>query len=328
MRRETGDGRRGIRYRLASLLLVLGMAAPLGAQDRGATALGSALQGIGNTMRVLMIGAHPDDEDTQVIAWLSRGRHVETAYLSLTRGDGGQNAIGNELGEALGVIRTEELLAARRVDGGKQFFTRAYDYGFSKNAEEAFTQWPHEELLRDVVTIVRAYRPHVIIGVFSGTPRDGHGQHQAAGILAREAYDLAADTVRIPRSASAGNGPWTVSKFYRGASFRRENATFSFNVGEYDPLLGKSYAEIAAISRSQHRSQAFGTLQPLGARLDFLQREHSRVPAPADAKAEQGLFDGIDTTWARHRREVKGAVALAALDSLPAAIPLGICARP
>ena len=157
------------------------LAIEVAAQDRGAAALGKAIQGLDGTMRVLMIGAHPDDEDTQVISWLSKGRHVETAYLSLTRGDGGQNAIGNELGEALGVIRTEELLAARRVDGGRQFFTRAYDYGFSKNAEEAFRQWPHDSLLRDVLTVVRAFKPHVIIGVFSGTPRDGHGQHQASG---------------------------------------------------------------------------------------------------------------------------------------------------
>ena len=289
------------------------------AQERGAAALGAAIQGLGVNTRVLVIGAHPDDEDTQVIAWLSRGRHVETAYLSLTRGDGGQNAIGNELGEALGVIRTGELLAARRVDGGRQFFTRAYDYGFSKNAEEAFTQWPHDSLLRDVMTVVRSFRPHVIISVFSGTPRDGHGQHQAAGILAREAYDWAADTVRVPRSATAGFGAWTVQKFYRGASFRRENATLAFNVGEYDPLLGRSYAEIAAISRSQHRSQAFGTLQPLGVRMDYLQREASRVAAPEDPKAERSLFDGIDTTWARFRGALQGP-ALAALDSLPAAM--------
>lgn len=281
--------------------------------------LGAALRGLGVNTRVLVIGAHPDDEDTQVISWLSRGRHVETAYLSLTRGDGGQNAIGNELGEALGVIRTEELLAARRVDGGKQFFTRAYDYGFSKNAEEAFTQWPHDSLLRDVLTVVRSFKPHVIISVFSGTPRDGHGQHQAAGILAREAYDWSADTIRVPRSATAGYGAWTVSKFYRGASFRRDNATISFNVGEYDPLLGRSYAEIAAISRSQHRSQAFGTLQPLGVRFDYLQREATRVPAPEDPKAERSIFDGIDTTWARFRSGPTNTASRAALDSLPQA---------
>ncbi len=300
----------------------LALLAPLvtaAAQERGAAALGAALRGLGVSTRVLIIGAHPDDEDTQVISWLSRGRHVETGYLSLTRGDGGQNAIGNELGEALGVIRTEELLAARRIDGGKQFFTRAYDYGFSKNAEEAFTQWPHDSLLRDVLTVVRAFKPHVIISVFSGTTRDGHGQHQAAGILGREAYDWSADTVRVPRSATAGYGAWTVAKFYRGASFRRENATLSFNVGEYDPLVGRSYAEIAAISRSQHRSQAFGTLQPLGVRLDYLQREASRVAAPEDPKAERSLLDGIDTTWARFRAQVTDAASRAALDSLPQA---------
>jgi LmbE family N-acetylglucosaminyl deacetylase len=292
---------------------------PARAQERGAAALGSAIQGLGVNTRVLVIGAHPDDEDTQVISWLSRGRHVETAYLSLTRGDGGQNAIGNELSEALGVIRTEELLAARRVDGGRQFFSRAYDYGFSKSADEAFTQWPHDSLLRDVITIVRYFKPHVIISVFSGTPRDGHGQHQAAGILAREAYDWSGDTLRVPRSATQGYGAWTVSKFYRGASFRRENATLSFNVGEYDPLLGRSYAEIAAISRSQHRSQAFGTLQPLGVRMDFLQREASRVAAPEDARSERSIFDGIDTTWARLRPVMRDDASRAALDSLPAA---------
>src|SRR5687768_8141927 len=292
---------------------------PAHAQDRGASALGAALRGLGVSTRVLIIGAHPDDEDTQVIAWLSRGRNVETAYLSLTRGDGGQNIIGNELGEALGVIRTEELLAARRVDGAKQFFTRAYDYGFSKNAEEAFTQWPHDSLLRDVLTVVRSFKPHVIISVFTGTPRDGHGQHQAAGILAREAYDWSGDTARVPRASTHGYGAWTVSKFYRGASFRRDSATFTMNVGEYDPVLGRSYAEIAAISRSQHRSQAFGTLQPLGIRLDYLQREASRAPAPVDPKAERSIFDGMDTTWTRFRVSVRDTGSLAALDSLPAA---------
>jgi len=315
--RGTGYGARGITPLLG--LLVLLLAGPVHAQDRSAAALGSAIQGLGNTMRVLMIGAHPDDEDTQVVTWLSRGLHVETAYLSLTRGDGGQNIIGNELGEALGVVRTGELLAARRVDGGRQYFTRAYDYGFSKNAEEAFTQWPHDSLLRDVLTVVRAFRPHVIISVFTGTPRDGHGQHQASGILAREAYDLAGDTARVPRSATAGHGAWTVSKFYRGTFFQRDNATLTFNVGAYDPLMGRSYAELAAISRSQHRSQAFGTLQPLGVRFDAVQREASRAPAPPDAKSERSLFDGIDTTWARLRGDIAGADARSALDSLPAA---------
>lgn len=303
--------------------LVLAALVPLataGAQERGAAALGAAIRGLGVSGRVLIIGAHPDDEDTQVITWLSRGRHIETAYLSLTRGDGGQNVIGNELGEGLGVIRTEELLAARRIDGGRQFFTRAYDYGFSRNAEEAFTHWPRDSLLLDVLTIVRAFKPHIIISVFTGTPRDGHGQHQAAGILARDAYDMSGDTARYPRAVTAGHGGWTVSKLYRGATnaARRVDATLILNVGEYDPLLGRSYAELAAISRSQHRSQAFGALQPLGVRFDAVQREATRVAAPQDAKAERSMFDGVDTTWTRFRARVSGA-ARAALDSLPAA---------
>src|SRR5215208_7773084 len=178
--------------------MLLAGAPRLSAQERGAAALGELVAGLGTTTRVLMIGAHPDDEDTQMIAYLAKARHIETAYLSLTRGDGGQNLIGNELGQVLGMIRTEELLAARRIDGGKQYFTRAFDFGFSKNAEETLTQWSRDSILRDVVTVVRAFRPHVIVAVFSGTPADGHGHHQVSGILAREAYDVSADTVRFP----------------------------------------------------------------------------------------------------------------------------------
>ncbi|MEO8879936.1 MAG: PIG-L family deacetylase, partial [Gemmatimonadaceae bacterium] len=166
---------------------------PCLAQERGATALGDALAGLPVSVRVLVIGAHPDDEDNRLLTYLAKGRHADVAYLSLTRGDGGQNLIGNELGEALGVIRTEELLAARRVDGAQQYFTRAYDFGFSKSAAESFKHWPHDTLLTDVVTVVRAFRPQIIIAVFSGTPRDGHGHHQVSGILAREAYDVAGD---------------------------------------------------------------------------------------------------------------------------------------
>src|ERR671931_2438200 len=199
-----------------SSLVLAPPAAP--AQERGAAALGELIQGLGVNARVLVIGAHPDDEDTQLIAWLARGRHVETAYLSLTRGDGGQNLIGNELGEALGVIRTEELLAARRIDGAHQYFTRAYDFGFSKTAEETFRHWPHDSVLGDVVKVVRAFRPHVIISIWSGTPQDGHGHHQAAGILAREAYDASADTARFP--ADTFGAPWAVPKFYRNTSYR------------------------------------------------------------------------------------------------------------
>ena len=289
------------------------------AQDRGAAALAPLISGLGVSARVLVIAAHPDDEDTQLITWLTKGRHVETAYLALTRGDGGQNLIGNELGEPLGAIRTEELLAARRMDGGRQYFTRAFDFGFSRNAEETLTQWSRDSILRDVVTVVRAFRPHVIVSVFSGTPADGHGHHQVAGMLAREVYDMSADTLRFPRAATAGRGPWTVSKFYRGAFFRNQQlATIRMNVGEYDPVLGRSFSEIAADSRSQHKSQAMGSLQQKGARFDQLMREAARA-GPADPKTETTIFDGVDTTWARFDAAMQTPAQHAALDSLPAA---------
>jgi LmbE family N-acetylglucosaminyl deacetylase len=284
---------------LFACAVLLALTAPRSAagQDRGAAALDHLVHGLTVTPRVLVIAAHPDDEDTQLITWLSRGRHVETAYLSLTRGDGGQNLIGNELGEALGAIRTAELLAARRVDGGRQFFTRAYDFGFSKTAEETFTHWDREELLRDVVTVVRAFRPHVIVAIFSGTSRDGHGHHQVAGIVARDAYDVSADTVRFPVEQY---GPsWEAMKFYRGARFTGVQATLTFNVGEFDPIAGRSYAEIAGESRSQHRSQGFGVLQRRGVVMGAVARQASRVNEATPATNERSIFDGIDTSLAR-----------------------------
>ena len=243
-------------------------------------------------MRVLWIAAHPDDEDTNLISWLARGRNVETAYLSLTRGDGGQNLIGNELGEALGVIRTEELLAARRIDGAHQYFGRAYDFGFSKTADETRKHWPQDSLLQDVITVMRAFKPHIVATTFSGTPRDGHGQHQISAIVARDAYNLAADTVRFP--ADKFGAPWTPLKFYRLAFFSPQERTLAINIGEYNPYLGLSYQEIAANSRSQHKSQGFGALIRKGVVWDYLTREDSRVPAPS-AKEELSIFAGIDT---------------------------------
>ncbi len=244
-------------------------------------------------MRVLWIAAHPDDEDTNLIAWLARGRNVETAYMSLTRGDGGQNLIGNELGEALGVIRTEELLAARRIDGAHQYFGREYDFGFSKSAEETLRHWPRDSVLNDVMTVMRAFRPHIVITTFSGTPRDGHGHHQVSAIIAREAYERAADTVRFP--VSRFGRPWMPLKLYRLARFSPQDRTLAINVGEYNPYLGLSYQEIAADSRSQHKSQGEGTLRRKGVVYDYLMREDSRVPAPP-AKEEQSIFAGLDTT--------------------------------
>ncbi|MDQ2766053.1 MAG: PIG-L family deacetylase, partial [Gemmatimonadota bacterium] len=293
---------------------------PCIAQERGATALGDALAGLPVSVRVLVIGAHPDDEDNRLLTWLAKGRHADVAYLSLTRGDGGQNLIGNELGEALGVIRTEELLAARRVDGAQQYFTRAFDFGFSKSAAETFKHWPHDTLLADVVTVVRAFRPQVIIAVFSGTPRDGHGHHQVSGILAREAYDAAGDSVRFPAIATKGLAPWTPLKFYRNSSYSGgAGATFVYNAGEYSPLLGRSFAQIAGESRSQHQSQGQGSLQRKGYIAGSVRREDSRAPAPKDPTKERSIFDGIDTTYRRLRGEVSAAQR-PRVDSLAAAL--------
>ncbi len=277
-------------------LLALSLPLTLRAQQ-GAVALNDLTGALGTTARVLMIGAHPDDEDTQLLGWLARGAKVDAAYLSLTRGDGGQNAIGNELGEALGVIRTEELLAARRTDGARQFFTRAYDFGFSKTAAETFRHWPKDSVFGDVVRIVRAFRPQLIIAVFSGTPRDGHGHHQVSGMLAKEAYDASMDTLRFP--VATYGAPWTVSKFYRAARFNAAAATLKIDVGVYDPIRGQSLGEIAGLSRSQHRSQGFGVAQPRGSLIDYVRREASRVNEATPADKEVSLFDGFEPSLAR-----------------------------
>ena len=287
----------------AVALFALAAVGSLGAQDRGAPQLDQLVRGLTVSARVLVIAAHPDDEDTQAIAWLTRGKRVETAYLSLTRGDGGQNLIGNELGEALGAIRTEELLAARRIDGGRQYFTRAFDFGFSKNAEETAKHWPRDSLLGDVVTVIRSFRPHVIYSIWSGTRADGHGHHEMAGMLAREAFDAALDTVRFP--ARRFGEPWTPLKFYlRGAGI-------VLPVNDYDPVLGRTYADIAMDSRSQHRSQGFAGVAlraavpgGRGGRGGFnfggsVIRAATRVNQSVAPEAETSIFDGVDTTFAR-----------------------------
>lgn len=279
-----------------ALLLALAPRSASG-QDRGAIALDQLVRGLSVTGRVLMVGAHPDDEDTALLAWLAKGHQVHAAYLSLTRGDGGQNEIGNELGEALGAIRTEELLAARRIDGAQQFFSRAYDFGFSKNAAETFRHWDREALTGDVVRVIRAFRPHVVVGVWSGTRADGHGHHEASGIIARDGFDAAADTVRFP--VRTHGRPWTPLKLYRGAWARNRPATLAVQVGTLDPVLGRSVAEVAAESRSQHRSQGFGVLGTRAAAETRLTREVSRVNEAVPPTDETSPFDGIDTSFAR-----------------------------
>jgi LmbE family N-acetylglucosaminyl deacetylase len=274
--------------------------APAAAQaleGTGAVATGLLLRQMDGVKRVLMIAAHPDDEDTSLLTTLAREWGAETAYLSLTRGDGGQNVIGPELWEGLGVVRTGELMAARDLDGGRQYFTRAFDYGFSKTADEALSLWPREELLADVVWVVRSFRPHVIVSVFSGTPRDGHGQHQAAGIVAREAFAAAGDRTRFPEQLVAGLEMWQPAKLYesrrggfggRGGGPEPEGVTIP--TGDLDPLLGRSAYQLSMESRSQHRSQDMGSRQPAGPRSTGVVLVDSRVAG------DGGFFAGIDTT--------------------------------
>ena len=252
--------------------------------DRGTTGLLQVLRKLNNSASVLMIGAHPDDEDTALLAYLARGENARTGYLSLTRGDGGQNIIGPELGEALGVIRTEELLQARRLDGAEQFFTRAYDYGFSKTLTEAKAKWNEEVILCDAVRVIRHFRPLVVVSQFSGTPQDGHGQHQYAGYITPLAVRAAAD---MNQCGSAGD-PWTVQKVYvrhRGQGEPR----LRINTGKYDPLLGRSYFEIAMEARSQHKSQEQGVLELRGDQFSTLNLIGSE-------QKEKSIFDGLDTS--------------------------------
>ncbi|MDQ6676124.1 MAG: PIG-L family deacetylase [Acidobacteriota bacterium] len=249
---------------------------------------------------VLMIAAHPDDENTAALAYWARGRNLETAYLSATRGEGGQNLIGSEQGDLLGVIRTQELLEARRIDGAGQFFTRAIDFGFTKTPAETFAKWGHDEILSDMVWVIRRYRPDVVVLRFSGTPRDGHGQHQASAILGKEAYFAAADETRYPEQLKYA-APWQAKRLmYNVLSFTPEmekeaaaaKGKIEFDTGQFNPVLGKSYAEIAGLSRSEHRSQAMGSAERKGPSKNYL------ITLAGDA-AKTDLFDGIDTSWKR-----------------------------
>jgi LmbE family N-acetylglucosaminyl deacetylase len=291
--------------RLATALLALLVTAaapePTAAQTEiegdGAAALGVALRRLGTTKRVLMIAAHPDDENTALIAELALGDGADVAYLSLTRGEGGQNLIGAELQEGLGLIRSEELLAARRLDGARQFFTRAYDYGFSRSADEAFSQWPRDSLLADVVAVVRRYRPDIIVSVFSGTPADGHGQHQAAGILARDAFAAAGDAARFPQQLVRGLAPHPPKYLFQAMWRPPQDPPLRLATGDLDPLFGRSRFQIAMQSRSRHRSQDMGRAEPIGPQTTALRVMAGDFPAGA-----RTLFAGLDTTLVQHAR--------------------------
>jgi LmbE family N-acetylglucosaminyl deacetylase len=249
---------------------------------------------------VLYIAAHPDDENTRLIAYLANEKFLRTGYLSLTRGDGGQNLIGSEQGIELGMIRTQELLAARRIDGGEQFFTRAYDFGFSKNPEETFTKWSHDSILSDMVWVIRNFRPDIIITRFATDGSGGHGHHTASAMLAEEAFDAAADPTRFPEQLQYVS-VWKTRRMFWNVStrFANPNADMSpyikLDVGGYNPLLGKSYGEIAAESRSMHKSQGFGSAKQRGESFEYFKS------IKGDTTGLKDIFEGIDFTWKRFK---------------------------
>lgn len=250
---------------------------------------------------VLYLAAHPDDENTRLIAWLENEKLARSAYLSLTRGDGGQNLIGIEKGDAMGVLRTQELLEARKIDGAEQFFSRAVDFGYSKTAEETLEIWDKQAILADVVYTIRKFRPDVIVTRFPPDSRGGHGHHTASALLAEEAFDLAADKNSFPEQLQyvevwqAKRILWNTSVWWDKQLPEKAAKTDDYikiDIGEYSEILGLSYSEIASDSRSQHKSQGFGAERARGSQIEYL--KHSK-----GEKVKQDLFEGINCTWSR-----------------------------
>ena len=253
---------------------------------------------------VLYVAAHPDDENTRLLAYLANERRFRTGYLSLTRGDGGQNLIGNEQGIDLGLIRTQELLSARRIDGAEQFFSRAYDFGYSKNPEEALRIWGHNKILSDVVWVIRKFRPDVIITRFPTTGEGGHGHHTASAILAGEAFDAAADATKFPEQLKYVS-VWQAKRLlWNTFNFGNTNTTredqFKIDAGVYNPILGKSYGEIAAESRSRHKSQGFGVPAQRGKSIEYFSTIKGEKPL-------NDLMDEIDISAARSGMNTSGS---------------------
>lgn len=247
---------------------------------------------------VLYIAAHPDDENNTFLPYLAKEKLYRTAYLSLTRGDGGQNLIGPEQGIELGLIRTQELLAARRQDGAEQYFTRAYEFGYSKSAAEALRIWDKEKILADVVWIIRRYQPDIIINRFPGDARAGHGHHAASGILGAEAYTAAADPTRFPEQFAYGVKPWQAKRilwnsFNFGGNMNTTSPDqFSFDISQFNASLGKSYGEIGAEARSMHKSQGEGRPRRRGPFQEYFSTIGGEAPV-------NDLMDGINTSWSR-----------------------------
>ncbi|MCA1612860.1 MAG: PIG-L family deacetylase [Acidobacteria bacterium] len=266
--------------------------------EEGAVGLGLLIRRLQTTASVLHVGAHPDDEDSALIARLARFDGARVAYLSLNRGEGGQNRIGPELFDALGVIRTEELLQARRLDGGEQFFARTFDFGFTKTRAEAAARWGEREVLGDMVRVIRSFRPLVVVSRWKGTADDGHGQHQLAGHLAPLAFRAAADPAEFPEQLAEGLRPWQAQKFYVSDNGRAGEVAglARAETGAHDPLTGRSPYELALEGRSQHKSQEQGALELRGPQTSGVRLVERAPGAAQSAAAERGLFGGLDTS--------------------------------
>jgi LmbE family N-acetylglucosaminyl deacetylase len=330
----------GVKLLLGAIALAASFSSlPAQSSLSGAAEIEQSLYKLNELGTILHIAAHPDDERTAVLAYFARGRHMRTAYLSLTRGEGGQNLIGSEQGAQLGLIRTQELLAARQIDGAEQFFTRAIDFGFTRTADETLQKWGHDRILSDVVWVIRRYRPDVILLGFSGTPRDGHGQHQTSAILGKEAFAAAADPKMFPEQLKYVQ-VWQAKRLAQAAGFggfglgagapaagnggrggrggaasapagiappvpEAENGPAA-DTGAFNPILGYSYEELAVLSRSMHHSQGTGAMRRPGA-------SRATFTIIGGAPATKDLFDGIDTTW---NRLPGGAAVKAILDQV------------
>lgn len=269
---------------------------PLLAQTQSSAEILLKLQKLNQVGSVLYIAAHPDDENTRLLSYLANERKLRTAYLSITRGDGGQNLVGKEQGEALGLIRTQELLAARRTDGAEQFFTRANDFGYSKNPDETLEFWHHDSTLADMVWVIRNFKPDVIINRFPTTGEGGHGHHTASAILALEAFEAAANPAKFPEQLKYTQ-VWQVKRiFWNTFNFGGNNTTspdqLKIDVGLFNALLGKNYGEIASESRSMHKSQGFGSARQRGEMIEYFKQ------LKGDS-VKLDIFENIDQSWKR-----------------------------
>lgn len=277
------------------LVLLISLQFSMAQPRRNSTAdIRLSLEKLNTLGSILYVAAHPDDENTRLLSYYANEKHFRATYISMTRGDGGQNLIGSEQGELLGVIRAQELLAARRVDGAEQMFSRAVDFGYSKNPEETFTFWNKDSILSDVVWAIRKVRPDIIIMRFPTTGEGGHGHHTASAILAVEAFKAAADPKRFPEQLKYVE-VWQAQRIFWNMFRPKEEEVKDIpditgvDIGAFNYLLGKSYGELASESRSMHKSQGFGTARSRGKQLDYLKFIDG-------TPFEQNELSGINTT--------------------------------